>query len=113
MVYRDAAASFTTIKLHNPDMIEVLMAGGVVHGLRRKVVVVACYIPPNYSTARGRKAQEFIAGAVTEAKRRYDDPIILVAGDFNQWRIEDHLTDFPDLEEHDVCLLYTSPSPRD
>ena len=43
---------------------------------------------------------EFVAGAVTEAKRRYDDPLLIVAGDYNQWVIEDHLLDFPDLKEH-------------
>ena len=42
---------------------------------------------------------EFTAGAITEAKRRFDDPLILLAGDFNQWRIGDVVADFPDLLE--------------
>ena len=53
VVFRDTAASFKTVKLHNPDKIEVLLVGGTIHGIQRKVAVVACYIPPNYSTARG------------------------------------------------------------
>ena len=102
VIFRDTAASLKPIKLHNPDKIEVLLVSGAIHGIQRKVVVVACYIPPNYSHARGRTAQEFIAGAVAEAKRRFDDPIIIIAGDFNQWKVQEHLADFPDISEHDV-----------
>ena len=43
---------------------------------------------------------EFIGGVVADAKRRLDDPMILVAGDYNQWRMEEALVDFPDLREH-------------
>ena len=45
---------------------------------------------------------EFIAGAVTEAKIKYDDPSILVMGDYNQWNVQDYLQDFPDLSEVNV-----------
>ena len=39
---------------------------------------------------------------VSEAKRRFSDPVIVVAGDFNQWDIGPILLDFPDLQEASV-----------
>ena len=78
------------------------MATGMLPLCSRRVVVIGCYIPPNYSMGRGRGAMEFIAGAVSEAKRRFVDPLIVVAGDYNQWKIHESLQDFPDLEEQRV-----------
>ena len=45
---------------------------------------------------------DFVADCVTQAKRRYDDPFIFVAGDFNQWRIDEILADFIDVREIEV-----------
>ena len=41
-------------------------------------------------------------GSVTEIKRRFNDPYIIVSGDFNQWKIDETLEDFPDLIEVEV-----------
>ena len=103
-IFLESIVTLKEIKLHNPHDLEVLMVGGTVKGSKRKVIVVAVYIPPNYAVGRGWQAQELAAGAVAEAKRRYDDPIVIVAGDFNQWRIEEKLADFPDLAEHSIGL---------
>ena len=43
---------------------------------------------------------DYIAAAVSEAKRRLDDPLVVVAGDFNQWKVDGALVDFPDIHEH-------------
>ena len=64
--------------------------------------MVACYLPPNDSVGRAKEAMEYIAAAVGEAKRKYDDPYVVVAGDFNQWRVADALVSFPDVVEHSV-----------
>ena len=122
VIYKESVMTLKPVKLHNPHKFEVLLTSGRIKGVARPIAVIACYIPPNYAVPRGKDAVSFIAGAVSEAKRRLDDPIVVVAGDYNQWRVEDGLADFPDLVEHDVgptrgdrriCLLYTSPSPRD
>ena len=63
---------------------------------------MACYVPPNYAALRGREALSFAAGAVAEAKRKLDDPLVIGVGGFNQWGIQDSLTDFPDLVDHAV-----------
>ena len=68
-------------------------------GHSRKLVVVACYLPPGYSRTRGGEALEYIEGTVIELKRRYKDPYVVIAGDFNQWKIQDALANFADIKE--------------
>ena len=96
------------------------------------MVVIGFYLPLNYPVKRAKGALSFIADCITQAKRKFNDPIVVVAGDFNQWKAESAVKDFIDLKEakvgktrgdhsidrlfcnYDVtCLLYTSPSPRD
>ena len=79
-----------------------MVATGSIKGSARKVAVVGCYIPPNYSVPQARQTLDFICGAVTDIKREMDDPFVVVTGDFNQWKIHEVLEDFPDLIEHGV-----------
>ena len=39
---------------------------------------------------------------VTQLKVTYRSPYLVISGDFNQWRLEDALVDFADLEEAEV-----------
>lgn len=80
------------------------MATGSIRGCPRKLAVVACYVPPNYSTAKARQAMDLAAGAVAEAKRVMDDPLVVLAGDFNQWEVQRQMADFLDMEEHDAGM---------
>ena len=54
IVYRESALSLKKIRIHNPKEFEVVVAEGTLKGCGRKVVVIGCYIPPNYSVPRGR-----------------------------------------------------------
>ena len=40
-----------------------------------------------------------IPGSVTKAKRKFNDPIIVIAGDFYQWKVGEVLKDFIDIRE--------------
>ena len=60
------------------------------------------YLPPGYSRTRGGEALDFIEGTVIELKRKYKDPYVVLAGDFNQWRIQDNLADFHNIKEVEV-----------
>ena len=100
--FKNSVRSLKIMKLHNPDKFEVLAASGIIKGCMRKLVVTALYIPPNYSVGRGRGAMRFTAAAVLEAKRKYDNPVIILAGDFNQWDMKSALRDFPDIYEVQV-----------
>ena len=64
-----------------------------------KTVVLACYIPPGYKKKRGEAALEHVSDVITEIKRRFKDPFIMIGGDFNQWDIWQALLDFGDISE--------------
>ena len=44
----------------------------------------------------------YIENVILELKKRYRDPYIVVTGDFNQWRVQDALLEYPDIREEDV-----------
>ena len=48
---------------------------------------------------RGKEALDYIEGVVLNLKRKYNDPCLIVAGDFNQWKVEVGLANFPDISE--------------
>ena len=88
IAYRAAVMSMKAIKLlPNPDDFEVLASIATLSGHSRKLVTLAVYVPPGYAVSRGRACLAHVAESILEAKRRYREPYI--------------------------CLLYTSPSPRD
>ena len=100
MVWREAEINMHKIKptVRNDDDFEVLPVYGGMKSHLRKFVVIACYLPPNYCRKKGLAAMEYI----TEVKRKYKDPYLFVAGNFNQWEIEQPLQDFADVGEVDV-----------
>ena len=86
-------------QIHNPDAFEVLAAVGTVPGHAKKVLVVACYLPPGDSSSRGNGCLDFIEDLIVKLKRRYSDPYIVVGGDYNQWKVEEVIADFVDISE--------------
>ena len=92
--------SFKEVVVPNPDNFEVLTAVGSVKGHSRKLVVIACYLPPNYDRVRGNKALEYIVDTLVSMKRRFKDPYVILAGDFNQWPMD--TADLSDVCEVDV-----------
>ena len=100
--YREDVCNFKEITFPNQDNYEVLTAVGTMVGHVRKVVAVACYIPPNYNSSRGNGALDYIGGLVIEIKRKYRDPYIIISGDFNQWDLATALEEYRDLKEESV-----------
>ena len=98
VVSSSACCSLKRLDLPNPDGYEVLVTMSGLRGYSRKLLTVACYLPPNYSAARAKGALEHVENVIIELKRTYRDPFIVVGGDFNQWRIDEALIDFPDLK---------------
>ena len=102
VVWREELGSFRLLEFKNPECYEVLVAVGSLRGHSRKLVVLACYVPPGYNRFRGASALEYIEGLVIQVKRRYEDPYVVLAGDFNQWKVEDNLANFADIREVEV-----------
>ena len=79
-----------------------MVEAGSIPGHRRKLVVLACYLPPNLTKKTGTGALDFIEDLVIEMKRRYKDPNLIVTGDFNQWDVSLPLSEFRDFSEAPV-----------
>ena len=99
IAFRESSCTFRQIQIHNPDAFEVLAAVGTVPGHAKKVLVVACYLPPGDSSSRGNGCLDFIEDLIVKLKRRYSDPYIVVGGDYNQWKVEEVIADFVDISE--------------
>ena len=100
--FRDATCNFRQIPINNPNNYEVLAAIGNIPGQARKAVVLACYMPPDDPAARGNSCIDYIQDFIILMKRKYSNPYLIVSGDFNQWRIENAMDDFADMQEVDV-----------
>ena len=71
LAYRSSLAEFREIDMPNQDNFEVLGTIGSLRGHSRRIVVVSCYVPPNYVTTRARDCLEYIVDLVVEIKRKY------------------------------------------
>ena len=98
VVWREKLGSFRQVEI-GAGSFEVLAVAGSIRGYSRKFVVVAVYIPPNYDRTRGAEAIGRVEDAVIELKRRYGDPYLIIAGDFNQWKVQEGLDNFADISE--------------
>ena len=99
--YREELCKFKELNFPNPHQYEVLPVVGSLRGHTRRVVLIACYIPPNYTSARATGALEHISDLVIEAVRTYKNPHLIVTGDFNQWDLAHALSEFDFLKESD------------
>ena len=86
------------LDIYHPEH-ELIVAAGSFSGHKRKLVVIGVYLPPNVSVSRADECMFFLSDAILEVKRRFDNPWIFVAGDFNQWPVEDYLQDLCDIRE--------------
>ena len=100
--------SLTEFKLNNPSDFEVVAAAGKINGHKGKAFIIGVYIPPNCMTSHANDCLTYISDLAAEAKRQYEDPKIIIAGDFNQWGTGDVLDD-----HHDLSLLQHGPTRGD
>ena len=98
---RKAVGSFKKIDsgIDNPECFEVLPVIGNLRGTVRKIVILAVYMPPNYNVPKANRCHDYIENVLISIRNKYRDPHIIVAGDFNQWPIQQALAEFVDLRE--------------
>ena len=96
---KDNQTKLIPYPFNNPDEYEILVSTTSVKGIEGKFFIVAVYIPPGYSVPRGRGCMQKVSDIVLDIKRKFSGSYIYVAGDFNQWKIEDFLADYPELVE--------------
>lgn len=83
---------------------EIVAAVGRRIGQRRKIVVVAAYVPPGLNAEASELVLQKIADLIGTFKRRYNSPYILLGGDFNKRQIEKELRIF-----NDISIVPTPP----
>ena len=99
IAFCESTCSFRELQIHNPNNFEVLAALGNIPGHARRMLAIACYMPPGATTSRGHACLDFIEDLLIKFKRKYSNPFIVVAGDFNQWKVEDVMGNFLDMTE--------------
>ena len=87
VLWRESFCTFKKIDCPNPSDFEIMVCAESIPGHSRKMVVVACYLPPNYTRARAAVVMEYVGDLVTEMKRRILDPFIIKALE-RVWRDE-------------------------
>ena len=97
--YRLATSSFKEFELANPDDHEVIATVGTVKGIKGKVFCLTAYAPPNIPLLSARLLHQYLSDVIDEAKRRFADCTILLAGDFNHWPVEESVEDHMDMHE--------------
>ena len=87
---------------------EVAAAIGRRTGQRRKVLVIAAYLPPWYNAAQNTSFYNYINDCITLLLSRYEEPYVILAGDFNRRDISRATGNFPSLK-----IIRTPPTRGD
>ena len=97
VLWRESMGEVRRVKpaTKNDNDYEVLVAATSIKGHSRRIVIIACYLPPNYTRKKGQAALEYVGDVVVEVKK-------FIMGDFNQWAVGDTLLDFTDIKEVEV-----------
>ena len=101
LIYR-LSSKFSVFPFPNRSDFETMATIGNIKGVKEKVGVVTCYMPPNMTLLEARSMIEHVSDLVGELKRVHDGCLVVLGGDFNQWPIEEILEDHPDIKEADV-----------
>ena len=61
-------------------------------------MVLVAYIPPYYNAQQNASVLSYINDALTALKAKYDDPYIIVGGDFNGRRFVQAVREHPEIK---------------
>ena len=82
---------------------EMVCGVGSFSNSNRKVSLIALYIPPKQRVATTKKLKECITDRINKLKTTYEYPIIIIAGDTNNRKLSDLVSDFDDMEVLDCA----------
>ena len=97
LAYNTNLAKLKSIQLPGNNF-ELLCCGGKIVGLQRAFVVFVCYLPPKMSAGVLDAFCNTLSDGIELVKDKYDDPFIIITGDFNKKSIGPALCDFPDVQ---------------
>ena len=118
----DASKIKLTERRFRRGRAELTAAVGKLPGMSRRLAVFSGYIPPRTRVKQTEEFMGFLNGAVAELKEDYEDPLIVIGGDFNGREVSDAVADFPDIikvvtgptrGDKVLDLVLTNIEPRD
>ena len=77
---------------------EVVAAIGRRTGQRRKCLLIGVYLPPWYNAAQNASFYNYVNDCLTILLNRYDDPYVILAGDFNRRDLNRATGNFPQIK---------------
>ena len=80
-----------------PSKHEVLAAVGRRVGQRRKIVFIVSYVPPWYNAQQDRSLYVYLNDVILAIKNKYENPMIVLGGDFNRRHVKEATRDYPDM----------------
>ena len=101
------------LKKSNP---EVVAAVGCLPNTKRRIIVIAAYVPPSYSVKRRKSCVQFLHDIINRIKRDYKEPYVVLGGDFNNTDLGLITGSYADIETLPKTsntafpLLYTRPA---
>ena len=78
---------------------EMVCAIGKLPGASRKMAILGVYIPPQTKAEKVTEVMEYIRDELHKLKTEFEDPYIVVTGDFNKKDTAVAFSDFPDMKE--------------
>ena len=96
--YKSDSIEMNKVKIKR-SKFEILAAIGRRTGQRRKILVVAAYLPPSYNAEDLSDCLNEINDTLLLLMRRYDNPYVIVAGDFNKRDARRATADSPEIKQ--------------
>ena len=96
IAYNTEVAKFEENKFHKFGL-EIVSAVGRINGEPRVLVTYGLYLPPNLKKDRADRACELVNENISELKSKFESPVIILGGDFNQFDIKKCFEDHPDI----------------
>ena len=79
------------------ESLEIDSAVGRLNNEKRKIVIYGLYLPPGLTAAKASRACELVNDNLSVVKAKYESPLIIIGGDFNQFDISQCFVDHPDV----------------
>ena len=77
---------------------KIVAATGKMPGVKRKIAVICAYPPPKSLARSYNSAFRTITGTIQSLKKNLNEQVIILGGDFNNFKIRPHVESFEDVK---------------
>ena len=87
IIYNPAKIRLKEYKINNRKL-EILATIATIPNVKRKILIIGAYLPPNLTSNQRKTAFNVINDTVMRAKTEMDGPQIIIGGDFNKHGVD-------------------------